>query len=160
MQATVTGPGVVTFWWKVSSFTNSNRLIFYTGSSGSTEIGRISGEVDWQQVTFNVGNGSQVLRWTYQRSSSTSNGQERAWLDQVQFTPMPPGISTHPVSRSVDVGSTVSFNVVAAGSPPLSYQWHANGVIWWTAERCAPRQQRPRSPSPTSRSHTPGTTPC
>jgi hypothetical protein len=41
--------------------------------------------------------------------------------------PIAPSITTQPSSQSVACGSTVQFSVVAAGSPPLSYSWTANG---------------------------------
>jgi len=40
----------------------------------------------------------------------------------------PPGIVTAPVGQAVAAGSTVSFSVVANGTPPLSYQWRFNEV--------------------------------
>ncbi len=39
-----------------------------------------------------------------------------------------PSISTQPSDQAVAVGGNVTFSVVAAGSPPLSYRWHKNGV--------------------------------
>jgi uncharacterized repeat protein (TIGR02543 family) len=39
-----------------------------------------------------------------------------------------PTITTQPVSQTVTVGANVSFNVVATGTVPLSYQWTKNGV--------------------------------
>src|SRR5262249_23299617 len=35
----------------------------------------------------------------------------------------PPTVAVQPLSRTVEQGSTVSFAVVATGSPPLAYQW-------------------------------------
>lgn len=124
MQTTVTGPLTITFWWKVSCEPTNDYLRFYIGS---TEQARIFGEVDWQQRTFNIPNGSQTVRWEYRKSSSTVAGQDRGWVDQVQFGPMPPVISSHPAGRNADSGSSVTFNVVAAGTAPLSYQWQFNG---------------------------------
>ncbi|MBM3823711.1 MAG: hypothetical protein FJ404_12635, partial [Verrucomicrobia bacterium] len=40
----------------------------------------------------------------------------------------PPTILTQPQSRVVLVGTSVSFSVSAAGSPPLRFQWNFNGV--------------------------------
>ena len=40
----------------------------------------------------------------------------------------PPGIVTAPASQAVAAGSTVSFSVVANGTPPLGYQWRFNEV--------------------------------
>ncbi len=41
---------------------------------------------------------------------------------------LPPTITTQPIARTVVVGSSVSFNVVASGSPTLTYQWRRNGT--------------------------------
>src|SRR6266850_2383469 len=38
-----------------------------------------------------------------------------------------PEISTQPLGRNVNAGSTVDFHVVACGQPPLSYQWRFYG---------------------------------
>src|SRR6266850_464384 len=41
---------------------------------------------------------------------------------------VPPFISTPPLGQTVIAGSNVVFNVLAAGTLPLSYQWLANGI--------------------------------
>jgi hypothetical protein len=119
----VTGPGTVSFWWKVSSETNHDSLRFYVGGS---EQARISGEVDWEQRTFVVPAGTQELKWKFKNRGMT--GQDRGWVDQIQFAGVPPTITRQPDSRSVDAGTTVRFKVVASGTPPLYYQWQFNGV--------------------------------
>src|ERR1051325_9102015 len=40
--------------------------------------------------------------------------------------PVPPTITEQPQSRTATLGSTVTLTVSAAGSAPLSYQWHFN----------------------------------
>jgi hypothetical protein len=40
----------------------------------------------------------------------------------------PPAITMPPPSQSVAMGSTVDFQALAAGSPPLNYQWFFNGT--------------------------------
>ena len=40
----------------------------------------------------------------------------------------PPDIVTPPASQAVAAGSTVTFSVVANGTPPLSYQWRFNEI--------------------------------
>jgi hypothetical protein len=42
--------------------------------------------------------------------------------------PEPTVIVTQPTSASAQAGETASFNVVAVGGEPLSYQWQRNGV--------------------------------
>ena len=41
---------------------------------------------------------------------------------------MPPVITTQPASQTNQVGSTVSFTVVADGQTPLAYRWQKDGV--------------------------------
>lgn len=41
---------------------------------------------------------------------------------------VPPQITQHPQSQTVLAGSSVTFDVVASGTPPLAYQWLFNGV--------------------------------
>ncbi|HEY0455931.1 MAG TPA: hypothetical protein VGE41_06120, partial [Verrucomicrobiae bacterium] len=84
MQTTVTGPGTLTFWWKVSSETNNDTLRFLVGG---TEVVRISGEVGWEQRTYAIPAGSQTLAWTYKKNSNgIIGGQDKAWVDQVFFS--------------------------------------------------------------------------
>lgn len=40
----------------------------------------------------------------------------------------PPVIATQPSSISVTIGSSATFNVIATGTAPLSYQWAVNGT--------------------------------
>ena len=42
------------------------------------------------------------------------------------ISPVSPQIITQPVNQTVFVGQTASFNVLASGTPPLSYQWSFN----------------------------------
>ena len=119
----VTGPGTVSFWWKVSSETNIDAFRFYVGGE---VLAQISGSVDWEQRTFAVPEGTQELKWKFKDHGTT--GQDRGWLDQVRFAAVLPTITSQPASRSVDAGTTVRFRVNATGTPPLSYQWQFNGV--------------------------------
>jgi hypothetical protein len=102
-QANVNGPGTVSFWWKVSSETNNDRLMFFIGSS---EKARISGEVDWQWQTISVGSGSQTLKWTYSKNGSVTAGQDRSWVDDVLY--IPNNVPTAPIIAIHPVGQTVS----------------------------------------------------
>src|SRR5207249_7949113 len=65
LKLTIDGPGTLSFWWKVSSETNNERLRLYVNDS---EQARISGEVDWEWRTFALPSGSQALRWKYSKN--------------------------------------------------------------------------------------------
>jgi uncharacterized delta-60 repeat protein len=123
IQTTVNGPGVVSFRWKVSSEASWDFLEFYI--NGGLQSGRISGEVNWQQRTLSVGDGSQTLRWRYVKDEVISAGQDRGWLDTFSFVPATNGpvILTQPQSQSVGEGTNVTFSVNAIGAAPLTYQW-------------------------------------
>jgi hypothetical protein len=109
MQTAVTGPGLVSFWWKVSSETNKDLLRFYVGGK---EKARISGEVDWQRQTFSVPSGTQVLKWTYSKNSGKANGQDRAWVDQVQLASK----SLVSLAPSLEVARPVPVTLTVTGS--------------------------------------------
>jgi hypothetical protein len=126
LQTTLAGPGVLSFWWKVSSETNHDFL--YLNVNGSTQA-VISGAVDWQPQTIYLGSGPQLVEWTYSKDASGSAGQDAGWLDQVSYTPgaVAPFITAQPASLSVAPGLTAAFSVTVAGTPPLAYQWWFNG---------------------------------
>ena len=42
--------------------------------------------------------------------------------------PVAPVITTQPVAQTVSAGSTVTFSVIATGTPPLTYQWQKDGT--------------------------------
>ena len=91
IETTVNGSGMVSFWWKVSSETNFDFLYFHVGG---IERARVSGEAGWQERAISVPEGTQTLRWFYEKDLSVSAGQDAAWLDRVTFTPtnQPPSI--------------------------------------------------------------------
>jgi len=124
IRTTVTGPGVVSFWWKVSSEGTRDFLRFMLNGLDQFTI---SGEVEWEFRTFNVPFGPQELQWRYSKNSSLAAGQDRAWVDQVVWTPdaspspaptppfppggpgptpAPPGSSPAPVVSKIEVNGT------------------------------------------------------
>jgi hypothetical protein len=74
------GRGTVSFWWKVSAETNIDAFRFYVGGALVAEI---TGSVDWEQRTFEVPAGVQELKWKFKDAGTT--GQNRGWLDEVEF---------------------------------------------------------------------------
>jgi len=87
LETSVVGPGTLTFWWKVSSEPDYDFLEFYL--DGVLQPGAISGEIGWQQQSNNIPSGPHTLRWRYAKDVSDSAGQDAAWLDEVNFTPIP-----------------------------------------------------------------------
>ncbi len=125
LQTTVTtGPGTLGFWWKVSSEAGYDYLEFYL--DGTLQNGRIAGEVNWTQQTFNIPAGSHTLRWRYAKDAAVSSGQDRAWVDQVSFVPagVQPPILTSPRRLAgglfqCDVTGSAGATYVVLGSTTL-----------------------------------------
>ncbi len=86
METTLAGPGILTFWWKVSSEASFDWLEF--SLDGLPQFDRISGEVDWEPRTVNIPRGPQVARWRYFKDVGYSPGLDTAWVDQVTFLPL------------------------------------------------------------------------
>jgi hypothetical protein len=90
LQTTVVGPGILSFYWKVSSEATYDFLEFYI--DGNLQPGAISGNVDWQQKTFPISAGSHTLKWVYVKDPSVSAGSDCGWVDKVVYAgSRPPG---------------------------------------------------------------------
>jgi hypothetical protein len=84
VQTTITGPGILTFWWKVSSEPEVDKLEFYLGP---TLQGSIAGEVDWTKRIVVLPAGNFTVRWRYVRDLFGGGLLDAAWLDEVSFVP-------------------------------------------------------------------------
>jgi hypothetical protein len=115
LSATVEGPEVIGFRWKVSSEPDYDFLqVLVDGAV----VRSISGEVDWQQTTITVGPGVHTVEWRYVKDEAVFEGSDRGWVDDVilgSFSPLPLISST-----SLAVGSQgqpFSFQVTSTGTP-------------------------------------------
>ncbi len=108
LTASVTGPGTLTFWWKVSS-AGGDPLFFML--DGSVRFS-IDGEVDWTPVTISIPSGSHSLAWVYLKNAAGAAGEDAGWLDQVVFT-HPPTI----VTNANDTGAGSLRNIITGLFP-------------------------------------------
>jgi hypothetical protein len=122
LQAIVKGPGIVSFWWKVSSEEGFDFLkCFLDGNS--TPLAGISGQTEWALQSFFIPAGSHILKWTYAKDGSVSDGQDAGWVDEVVITPDPQGLSytinngTAMVSGYAGLGSAVNIPSTIIGLP-------------------------------------------
>ncbi|HWH68346.1 MAG TPA: immunoglobulin domain-containing protein, partial [Candidatus Sulfotelmatobacter sp.] len=124
LQTTVTGMTAITFWWRVSCCADA----YLDFSVGGVPQGRISGQVDWQQRSFWVPEGTQTLRWRYTASCLSSAATNAGWLDEVGFSePAPPAIVQGPTNQTVATADAVVLRAQAAGTEPWWWQWRLNG---------------------------------
>jgi alpha-tubulin suppressor-like RCC1 family protein len=130
LQTTVVSntPGTCSFWWKVSSEPDFDFLEFRINGLVQASI---SGEVGWQQLSFPLAAGTNVLLWHYYKDSIYSSGLDAGWVDQFVFAPNPV-IEQQPANVTAYAGTTASFSVAASSGSQqqylIGYQWQKNGV--------------------------------
>ncbi len=78
----------ISFYYKVSSETNYDKLTFYIGT---VQMGQWSGNVNWAKASYPVQSGMNTFKWEYKKDVSQANGSDCAWIDDIIF---PPGIVT------------------------------------------------------------------
>ncbi|MFZ2640512.1 MAG: dockerin type I domain-containing protein, partial [Verrucomicrobiia bacterium] len=87
VETTVTGPGTLSFQWKVSSEVDADFLTF--SIDGVDQPGRLSGEVDWQTLTFSIPSGTHRLTWTYAKNRANAAGVDAGWLRKIVYQRSP-----------------------------------------------------------------------
>jgi hypothetical protein len=83
METTLSGPGALKFWWKVSAPSYQIPLSFSIDSVGQASIG---GASDWQYLVYAIAAGSHTVRWSY-ATDSVPSGSNAGWVDQISFLP-------------------------------------------------------------------------
>jgi len=74
--------GTLTFWYKVSSESNYDKLKFYIDGTMQNEW---SGTVDWTQASYPLTAGTRTLKWEYMKDVSGDTGSDCAWVDDIIF---------------------------------------------------------------------------
>lgn len=82
LETTLTGPGYLSFWWKVSSEAGWDYLTLYLDD---VALMAITGEGEWAWVRYFVPPGAHVLTWSYEKDASDADGEDAGWVDQVAF---------------------------------------------------------------------------
>jgi hypothetical protein len=126
LETAVTGPGTLSFWWKVSSEFDFDFLEFRTNG---TLAARISGEVPWQQQMYNLADGVQVLRWRYVKDASATVGKDLGWLDEVLFASVRPTILMSDGGFGFN-SNRFGFNITGPSGQVVVVEGSSNLVIW------------------------------
>lgn len=96
---------VVSFYYKVSSETNYDKLHFRIDG---VEKNSWSGDLSWAQASYTLVPGTHELRWEYTKDVSVSSGSDCAWIDNVVF----------PASTIItNIETVVEHNVTAYPNP-------------------------------------------
>jgi hypothetical protein len=74
--------GDISFWYKVSSESNCDFLVF---KIDGIQQYAWSGELGWTQAAFSVSSGTRTFRWLYTKDGSLDMGDDTAWIDDIVF---------------------------------------------------------------------------
>ncbi len=90
LQTTVTGPGVLSFYWNVSceGSTYNQNWDYLNVSIDDEEKARICGTGNsWTRLSYSIPSGTHTIRWQYNKDGSLSSGDDAGYVDQVVWTP-------------------------------------------------------------------------
>lgn len=85
LQLEVLANGPLTFYYKTSSEAGYDVLEFYVNS---LVVQKWSGEIGWTQFTYEMKKGVYAIEWRYRKDTSGSEGDDRAYLDNICFPPV------------------------------------------------------------------------
>ncbi len=90
MQATITGPGRLTFWWRISG-DQYDELQFFVepGQFNPTRFRNIfTDTVGWRQETVDILAGVHTLVWNFKNGFEGATNLGRGWVRDVVLTPV------------------------------------------------------------------------
>ncbi len=127
IYTTITGPGTLSFWWKVSSEQIYDRLEFHINDVTQDAI---SGDIDWLQMQYDIPEGTHTLTWKYVKDGSISQGLDCGFVDQVVYQPevSTPVIQTLTVTSITPISAVSGGNITEEGDSPVT----SRGVVWST----------------------------
>ncbi len=91
--------GPISFYRRVSSEAGWDFLEFYLDGVRRAQW---SGELPWQQVSFEVTPGTHTFRWTYVKDGSAIGGSDAAWIDFITFPPANQDLDGDGVPADID----------------------------------------------------------
>jgi hypothetical protein len=128
IETTVVGPATISYWERRATghYGPINQLSI-EGSINSPFVQQVVEIGQWGQHTFDLGAGTNVLRWTVHNHLGGSVGYYG--MDEfVVLPPRPLAFTWQPADQTVGAGEWVVMAADATGTPPLFYQWQHNGT--------------------------------
>ena len=124
---TVIVPATITTQPLSQTATQGTSVTFTVAASGSTPF-----SYQWQLNSSNISSAT-ASSYTLANVQLTNAGSYSVVVSNLAGSvtssnatltvAVPPAITAQPASQSVAVGSTATFSLTAAGTPPLAYQW-------------------------------------
>ncbi|MCH2155364.1 MAG: S8 family serine peptidase [Opitutales bacterium] len=129
LMATVEGPGLIEFAWRVSSEASFD---FFSFNINGVERSSISGDSGWQRYkAFIEQSGAVTLEWEYSKDGFIVDGQDTAWVDQMSFISadeLAPSVIAFP-STWIPGVSEFEESVSIVGAQPITYVVRNEGAI-------------------------------
>jgi hypothetical protein len=128
LQTTVTGPGIISFYWQTTA-ANGDDFDLECDLDGVYE-NDISGQTPWGQFTLPITNfGTHTVTWnanTLQNSGSSPT--DAGYVDQVVYTrDVAPVITVNPFNQTNYPGYSVALLADASGTPAPTWEWFKVG---------------------------------
>jgi hypothetical protein len=132
LQFSVNGPGVLSFWWKVSSEPRNDGVrLLLNGRSVVDPVARgivqLSGESSWEQRRIKLPRGASNVEFRYSKDEVLSGGKDRAWVYGIKVGKLPviargldPLVRLPKGVRDITLSATVT--------DAIRYVWRVNGV--------------------------------
>ena len=127
LEATVTGPGTLKYWWSVSSEASYDYLTFYIDDV--QQSGRISGTSGWQRMTNSISAGTHVIKWVYAKDSSSFSGDDCGRLDEVVLEVIEMALGVNPASTNFTPAAWSGRTIAVTGN----VSWAATTNAAWLA---------------------------
>ena len=103
LTCVVSGPGIVSFWAKVSSEGNYDKGRFLIDGD---EKFAISGTKDWTEYSYELTEGEHTLIWRYYKDSSSASGDDLFYVDDITITTF----TFDPWSEYAAIGDSYTFS--------------------------------------------------
>jgi PKD repeat protein len=114
IQANITGPGILTFAWNVSSEPRHDYLRLFI--DGKEEKNIFGFPENWTEEEYRLGFGTHAVRWVYEKDFNQGMMEDCGWLDNVTFTPVDDTDFVGNVTWG-QVPLTVDFTGYSTGNP-------------------------------------------
>jgi hypothetical protein len=130
LSTSVTGPGTLSFSWKVSSEEDFDFFNVYL--DGVLKY-YWSGESSWFRSELTIPSGTHTVKWEYVKDADVSSGQDAGWVDDVVFTPATSCTCTlTPTSFSFSASGSTGTVSVTTSSSSCSWSATSNNTSWIT----------------------------
>jgi len=113
LGTTVTGPGILTFWWRIMA-NYSSSVSFTTSRGGELDLRASS---YWRKESVSIPAGECGVKWSY-ASVWAALPSEAGWVDQVSFVPTAPDFWVELASGPGATGTVATLH----GEPGALYE--------------------------------------